>query len=55
MVKDDKNKEKKYAVTILFPKEWETSIRQKAQDEGLGVATYIKQIVWKDCKEVNKC
>ena len=44
------NKEKKYAVQIVFDKELEEKIKEAAKEQGIGVATYIKMLVVKDLK-----
>lgn len=48
------DKEKKYAVQIVFDKELEEKIKEAAKEQGIGVATYIKMLVVKDLKEQKK-
>lgn len=43
-----KSKKKKYAVNVVFNAELEEKIRNKASDNGVGVATYIKMLVNQD-------
>lgn len=44
-------KKEKYAVNVIFDGEMEESIREKAKEYGVGVATFIKMLV---SKELNK-
>lgn len=47
-VKKIVGKKEKYAVNIVFDGDLEQSIRAKAKEHGVGVATYIKLLVAKD-------
>lgn len=41
-------KKEKYPVNVVFDGEMEAAIKQRAKEQGLGVATYIKMLVSKD-------
>lgn len=43
-----KDKKKKYVVNIVFDRKLESDIRNKAEQKGVGVATYIKMLVNED-------
>lgn len=45
--KIDKKKEK-YAVNVVFKGSMEAAIKERADELGMGVATYIKMLVSKD-------
>lgn len=42
---------KKYPVNVVFDGELEGAIRQRAKENGLGVATYIKTLVLRDLNQ----
>ena len=50
MNKDSKYKNSKYVVNIVFDKDQEQRIRERAKELEMPVATYIKQLVRKDIK-----
>lgn len=41
----------KYPVNVVFDGEMENAIRERAEELGLGVATYIKMLVTQDIKQ----
>jgi len=41
----------KYPVNVVFDGDMETAIRQRAKEKGLGVATYIKALVYDDLND----
>lgn len=43
-----KNKKDKYIISLVFDNKLEKSIRDKAEQKGIGVATYIKMLVNED-------
>ena len=45
-----KKKKEKYAVNVIFDSDMEEAIKQRAKENGIGVATYIKMLVSKDLK-----
>ena len=46
-----KKAKEKYVVNVVFDGAMEEAIKQKAKENGIGVATYIKMLVNKDLKE----
>ena len=46
-----KPKKDKYPVNVVFDGDLEEAIRQRAKENGVGVATYIKMLVSKDLNE----
>lgn len=48
--KNVKNKEK-YPVNVVFDGDMEAAIRQRAKEKGMGVATYIKALVYDDLND----
>jgi len=46
-----KPKKDKYQVNVVFDGDLEEAIRQRAKENGVGVATYIKMLVSKDLNE----
>lgn len=44
-------KKNKYAVNVVFDGNLEDAIRDKAKENGIGVATYIKMLVSQDLKK----